>query len=124
MSIRALGLLMVLLSATAATAQNFGGGPLDERYFKLEYETVRSASGSTTLRGSIRNTYDLAARNVQLLVEALDAAGRTAATARGYVTGDVSAEGSRTFQVRAPGPATSYRVKVLNWEWLCRDGPM
>lgn len=123
---RALALTLVVLSAAAAAAaaQNFGGGPVDERYFRLEYAAVRSGSGATILRGSIRNTYDLAARNVQLLVEALDATGRTTATARGYVTGDVAAEGSRVFEVRAPGPAASYRVKVLNWDWLSRDGPM
>lgn len=120
----ALGFAMVLLGTAAAAAQNFGGGPVNERYFRLEYEAVRSGSGSTTIRGSIRNTYDLGARNVQLLVEALDPAGGTVATTRGYVTGDVAAEGSRTFEVRAPGPGVSYRVKVVNWEWLCRDGPM
>lgn len=57
----ALALTLVVLSAAAAAAQNFGGGPVEERYFKLGYETVRSGSGATTIRGSIRNTYDFAA---------------------------------------------------------------
>lgn len=118
----ALVLALVLLGAVGAAAQNFGGGPVEEVYFRLEYETVPSGSGATTIRGSIRNTFDLAATNVQLLVEALDAAGRTVATTRGYVNGDVVSEGSRTFQVRIPSPGASYRVRVVTWTWLPRDG--
>lgn len=118
----ALGL--VLAPAGPACAQNFGGGPLDERYFRIEHEAVRPASGPSTIRGWIRNLHDLAARNVELLVEALDATGRPVASTRGWVTGDVPAEGSRVFTIRAPAAAASYRVTVVNWEWLCRDGPM
>jgi len=110
--------------AGPASAQNFGGGPLDSRYFRIEHEVVRSAGGVTTIRGSVQNMYDLAARNVELKVESLDTAGRPAATTRGWVTGEVPAEGSRTFTLRAPGPAASYRISIVNWEFLCRDGPM
>ena len=121
----ALGFALAVGLAGAAAAQNFGADPVAERYFRIEQQAVRTAaSGRPKISGYIYNTYDHAAGRVRLLVEGLDAAGQPVSRAFSYVGGDVPAEGRRYFQVAAPTPAATYRVTVVSFEWVPRDGPM
>jgi len=111
-------LAIVLLAPLPGTAQNFGSQPVAERYFRVEAESGRVLSGGTMVWGHVYNTYVRGARNVRLLVEGLDGANRPASKAIGYVNGDIPAEGRRYFQIAAPTPGTTFRVSVLDFEWV------
>jgi hypothetical protein len=119
----ALGIGTVVTLATGvAYAQNFGGGAVVERYFKVEFEPIQTASGGTIIRGHVSNAFSRGARNVRLLVEGLDSGNRPVSKTFGYVNGDVAAAGRRYFEVAAPTPGTTFRISVLSFDWLPDGG--
>ena len=59
--------------------------------------------------------YGLAASDVRLLVETLDASGQTIAKTVGYVDSLVPPFGRTYFTVRLPAPGASYRVTVTSF---------
>jgi hypothetical protein len=113
-----LPLAIVLLAPLPGIAQNFGGQPVAERYFRVEVESGRAPSGGTLVWGHVHNGYVRGARNVRLLVEGLDGAGRPVGRTIGYVNGEIPADGRRYFQVAAPATGATFRVSVLDFEWV------
>jgi len=111
-------LAIVLLAPLSGAAQNFGGQPVADRYFRVEFEAGRAASGGTIVWGHVSNSYFRGARNVRLLIEGLDGANRPVSRTIGYVNGDIPAEGRRYFQITAPTPGTTFRVSVLDFDWV------
>ena len=109
---------VLILGAGAASAQNFGA-PVD-RYLRLEWE-VEQAKKGPRITGYVYNDRGLWALNVQLLVEAQDAAGRTVSQTRGYVGWNVPPMGRASFEVAVP-PGTAYRVRIESFDWL-KGGP-
>jgi len=110
----------LILGTGAAWAQNFGA-PLDS-YFRLEWEVEQASSDRPRITGYVYNDRGLWALNVRLLVEAVDATGRTLSTARGYVSGDIPPNGRAYFQVAVPAGKGSYRVRVESFDWF-KGGP-
>jgi hypothetical protein len=66
----------------------------------------------------VSNDWGFAATRVQLLVEALDSSGRIESQTVSWL-GHPVPPGSRVyFEVRAPRPAATYRVRVFAFDWL------
>lgn len=112
-------LVALTLAASAAWAQNFGA-PVD-RYFRLQWETEQARDGSPRVTGYLYNDNVMWAVNVRLLVETLDAAGRTVGKTRDFVN-DVPPEGRSYFDVNVPAGGATYRVSVEFFDWL-KGGP-
>lgn len=106
------------LAINAARGQDFGGGPVAERYFSLEWATAETRSGRPVVTGSLTNRYGYSAANIQLLVEQLDAAGQPIAKTLGYINGDVPAGARAYFQVSVPAAGATYRVTVQSYDWI------
>ena len=103
-----------LVAATLALAQ-FGDA---DRFFGLEW-AGGERRGRPNVNGYIVNNYRMRAGNVRLLVESLDAAGKTVATTGAYVT-DVPAGARVYFEVPVTDKAPRYRVTITSWDW--REG--
>lgn len=112
-------LAALILGVASAWAQNFGA-PVDH-YLRLTWEMERPEGSSPRITGYLYNDRGLWATNVQLLVEAVDASGRTVAKTRGYVN-DVPPQGRAYFEVAAPAAAATYRVSVEFFDWF-KGGP-
>lgn len=108
---------IVALATGPGSAQNFGGPPLAERYFRVESEPLQVGEGRTIIRGYVYNSYFLGARNVRLLVEGLGRDNQPVSKTIGHVNGDVPAEERRYFEVAAPTLGTTFRVSVLSFDW-------
>ena len=76
----------------------------------------------TRVGGYVYNDYVMAARNVVLLVEGLDAGGQVTDRTRAYV-GRVVTPGTRSYwEVSVPSPAAAtYRVSVASVHWMTGD---
>jgi hypothetical protein len=105
-------LLCVAASAGAALAQNFADA---ERYFGLEW-TGGERRGRPNVNGYVVNNYRVRAANMRLLVESLDASGKTIDTTSGSVA-DVPPGGRVYFEVPVKQKAPRYRVTITGWDW-------
>jgi hypothetical protein len=101
-------------TATLALAQ-FGDA---DRFFGLEW-AGGERRGRPNVNGYIVNNYRMRAGSVQLLVESLDASGKTVATTNAYVP-DVPAGARVYFEVPVKDKAPRYRVTITSWDW--REG--
>jgi len=104
--------LCVVASAGAALAQNFGDA---DRYFGLEW-TGGERRGRPNVNGYVVNNYRMRAANLRLLVESLDANGKTVDTTSGSVA-DVPPGGRVYFEVPVKQKAPRYRVTITGWDW-------
>ena len=112
--------LAALLAALAAAppvarAQTYGVYGA-EQFFTLEWSPGQT-HGRPVISGYVANRYGLAARNMRLLIEALDADDKVVDTTIGYVPFDVLPGSRSYFEVRLPRAAAGYRVRVLSWDW-------
>jgi hypothetical protein len=111
----ALALLLLLGAPAAASSQSYRVYGA-ERYFTLTWEPG-SYRGRPTVAGYVGNEYGIAAANVRLLVESLDASGEVTGTTVGYVNGFVLPGTHVYYEVFVPARAPAYRVAVLSWDW-------
>ncbi|MBI2553082.1 MAG: hypothetical protein HYV92_01330 [Candidatus Rokubacteria bacterium] len=74
------------------------------------------------MSGYLYNDYGLPAVRVQLLVEVLDASGRTVAEAVAYVDREVPPFGRAYFEVAVPRAGAGYRVRVNFYDWMVVPG--
>lgn len=88
-----------------------------ERYFAVTWEALERG-GRSQLRGYVTNQYGAPAWRVQLLVEGLDSSGQIVAQRVEWLAGDVGPFSRRYFDVRVPGPASSYRVSVFAFDFI------
>ena len=108
----------VLATAAGTAAQHLTPHvPTWERYFTVSWETFERR-GRPHLSGYIVSEYGAPAARVQLLVESLDTSGQVVAQRVEWVAGDVAPFSRRYFEVAAPGPASSYRVRVFAFDLL------
>jgi hypothetical protein len=105
-------LLCVVASAGAALAQSFGDA---DRYFGLEW-TGGERRGRPNVNGYVVNSYRVRAANMRLLVESLDANGKTIDTTSGSIA-DVPSGGRVYFEVPVKQKAPRYRVTITGWDW-------
>jgi hypothetical protein len=108
----------VLLVSGAAIAQtDFGADPA--RYLKLDWQTA-PAGPRTAVWGHVYNDFGLPARDIQLLVQALDEAGRPVAQTIAWIPFVLAPGTTGYFEARVP-PAASYRVSVASFSWAYKD---
>lgn len=105
----------ILLSSSLAQAQSYRTYG-SEAFFKVDWE-AGERRGRPIVTGHVVNTYGMAAHQVRLLVESLDAAGQVTATKVGYVSGDVLPGARIYFEVPVERTAPAYRVVVMSWDW-------
>ncbi|OGK96313.1 MAG: hypothetical protein A3E31_05985 [Candidatus Rokubacteria bacterium RIFCSPHIGHO2_12_FULL_73_22] len=117
-----LALVLLVLAAGAARAQNFGGARPEERLFSIQSETARTPSGDAVVRGFVENRGDAWVTRVVLLVEGLDAAGRVVGWAYVPVGGEIGPGARDWFDARAPALGATFRVRVHSFEYLPRGG--
>ncbi len=106
-----------LLGAPLASAQNFGGS--HDRYFTVEWRTMEDR-GRPTVAGYVRNEWNTAARNLQISVVELNAAGEPVATVIASVYGEVSPGGRAFFKAPVRSLSASYQVTVQSFAWVHR----
>ncbi|MBI2529287.1 MAG: hypothetical protein HYV93_25285 [Candidatus Rokubacteria bacterium] len=85
------------------------------QYFRVEWQVAAGRGGRPELDGYVYSDYGLAASNMRLLVETLDASGQSVASTVGYVDSLVPPFGRTYFTVRLPAPGASYRVTVTSF---------
>jgi hypothetical protein len=88
-----------------------------EQFFKLTWEAGMK-NGGPVVDGYVLNDWGMAAHDVRLLVEALDANGQVVARTIGYVPLTVAPGQRAYFAVPVSTPAPAYRVSVMSWDWL------
>ena len=87
-----------------------------ERVFSVEWEGGRRA-GRPVVNGYVTNEAPYTVRDVQLLVESLDAAGVVVSQQVARIPGHVTGATRVAFEVPAPGPpSASYRVRVFAFD--------
>ena len=108
--------LLLLIAAASAGAQGFSRPA--EADLRLDWSGSDDRRGRPQVSGYIYNARAGSyATGVQLLVEALDAAGQVVGSTRGFVIGDVPPSDRSYFEVRAPAKAASYRVTIQSFTW-------
>jgi hypothetical protein len=114
-ALRVAATLALLLSPAVVHAQAYRiyGS---EAFFALDWQ-ADERRGRPVVTGHVVNTLGIAAHNVRLLVESLDAAGQVTGTTIGYVSGDVLPGARMYFEVPVARAAPAYRVVVLSWDW-------
>ena len=110
-------LLVWSIGAAAVALGQFGDA---DRFFGLEW-AGGERRGRPNVNGYIVNNSRFRAGNVQLLVESLDAGGKTVATTSAYVA-DVPTGGRVYFEVSVKDKVPRYRVTITGWDWREGDG--
>jgi len=112
--------LAAALLPTAGTAGPLHADDTFERYFRLQWEATPGARGPE-IAGYVENVSDLPVDRMRILVERLDAGGAVIGSTTTWVMGSVAAHHRNYFTTRVPA-ASSYRVRILTFEWSnCRD---
>lgn len=122
---RATSALVVLVLALSA-AHAAPAAPLTplvvgwERFFKVEWQAP--AGNGRPITGYILNDWGFPATRIQLLVEGLDQGGRVVGQRVEWLGASLPPGMRAYFEVPAPGPAPTYRVRVFAFEWLQGSG--
>ena len=110
-------LVGVLLIGTAASAQPLTPHvPAWERYFEISSQTFER-QGRPWLHGHVVSKWGETATGVKLLVESLDANGQVVGQRVEWLSSTVPVFSRAYFEVPAPVPAASYRVRVLSFDF-------
>ena len=110
-------LSILLFSGLAVAQTDFGADPA--RYLKLDWQTA-PAGPQTAVWGRVYNDFGLPARDIQLLVQALDEAGRPVAQTITWIPFVLAPGTTGSFEARVPS-ASSYRVSVASFSWAYKD---
>ena len=118
-------LLLTLLAAGCSvgptpSASTTTAHPEWQHYFKLAYD-VQPQGDARKVSGYIVNTYGVAMKNVQLLVQALDPSENVVAQRLTWVPGGVPGFGRSYFQIGGLPAADKYRVTVWSFERVETD---
>ncbi|HEU5322313.1 MAG TPA: hypothetical protein VFX28_16025 [Methylomirabilota bacterium] len=116
--------IFVLAAALALPlAVAVGAAPLEplvrgwEQFFKLDWEAVERG-GRPLVRGHIANEWGMPAKDVRLLVDALDAGDRVTSQRVSWL-GSILTPGTRAyFEVPMAERAPKYRVSVFAFDWV------
>lgn len=90
---------------------------IDDR-LRFEWEVSLSPNGRPVIDGYLYNDYTLAANNVIVLLEALDASGRVTERAIRILPAIVPVLGRTYFEVPLKAAGTNYRISVTSFQWL------
>lgn len=118
--------LFALCAALALLVVPFGSASAQtseaDRYFKVEWEPEAVPRGGWAVQGYVTSTHPYRVNGVRLLVEVLNAQGEVENRAYGWVPGDVPSGGRAYFFVSVPKRGAAYRVKVLSFFLVSREG--
>jgi hypothetical protein len=114
----ALMTLALILGPTLVTAAMVSTPSGIDGRLRFEWEVSLSPSGRPVIGGYLYNDYTLAANNVILLVEALDASGRVTERAIRILPDIVPVLGRTYFEVPLKAAGTNYRISVTSFQWL------
>ena len=92
------------------------------QYFRLESHTDKDKKGRDIVWGYIHNTRGKGNARLRLLIETLDASGKTVATQIAYVDEDVPLFNRVYFLNRVNAPGASYRVSIHSGDWTRLGG--
>lgn len=92
------------------------------QYFRLESHTDKDKKGRDIVWGYIYNTRGKGNARLRLLIETLDASGKTVATQIAYVDEDVPLFNRVYFLNRVNTPGASYRVSIHSGDWTRLGG--
>lgn len=118
-----LGLVAILVgvagpSVAAAELHPLMGGW--ERHFTVEWASGQYR-GDPAVEGYVTNVSPYEMKQIRILVENLDGAGKVTRQQVAWVPGDLLGGGRLFFQVPAEA-APSYRVRVFSYDRIERDG--
>jgi hypothetical protein len=105
-------LLCLFAGGGVALAQNSGD---PDRFFGLEW-TGGERRGRPNVNGYVVNNYRVRAANMRLLVDSLDANGKTIDTTSGLIA-DVPPGGRVYFEIPVKQKTARYRVTITGWDW-------
>jgi hypothetical protein len=122
-------LVAILLAAALApsTPVPAADGPLTtlmvgwERYFTLSW-TVEERKGKPVVIGKIYNNWGLAAANMRLLVDELDANGQIVDQKLGWLGFTLTPGTTAPFEVPVAHATPNHRVSVFAFDWVQADG--
>jgi hypothetical protein len=110
-----------LLAASTGSAAELQPQMLGwERLFDLSWQPAQHR-GQPVVEGYVNNTSPYELTHIRVLVESLDGAGQVTDQRVAWLPGELGGGGRLFFQVPAP-PAPAYRVRILSYERLGRDG--
>ena len=92
------------------------------QYFRLESHPDKDKKGRDIVWGYIYNTRGKGNARLRLLIETLDASGKTVATQIAYVDEDVPLFNRVYFLNRVNTPGASYRVSIHSGDWTRLGG--
>lgn len=128
---RALAILAVAV-LLAVPAAGLAATPLQplvagwEQYFKLDWQSDLRA-GQPLVSGHVLNDWGFPAKNVRILVDAVDASGAIVDQRVAWL-GSTLTPGARAYfevpmpQVRTSAAARAYRVSVFAFDWVQSGG--
>ena len=88
---------------------------------RLEWQKGTNRKGKPVITGYVYNRYGLAAGNIRIIVEGIDAGGKILSKDVRWVLGTLSNDDRIYFEVTVT-EAPDYRVRLLSWDWLGRGG--
>ena len=100
----------LLLVAEASSAQ------VGQGRFRIEGEPGLSKKGTPVYAGYIYNGGGGGVANIRLLIETLDAEGKTIGQAQGTARGSMLSRDRLYFEVPLDTTGAGYRVRVLSWD--------
>jgi hypothetical protein len=115
--------LTALLVSAALAAPAEAQAPTACRQFRVEWNNRERSPTSTKLTGFVYNESRCRVTSVRLHVVAVDADGRAVAETSAWVFGTIQAGGRGYFIVPLTTPAADFRVNVISFDELSREGP-
>jgi hypothetical protein len=106
-----LGLLAERAQAQSITPANA------DKYFRIKYQNGPDRRGRPSVWGYIYNERGMGNARLRILVETLDASGKTIAQEIDYVDTEVPLFGSGYFEARPKTPGADYRVTIHSGDW-------
>jgi len=120
-------LAIALLASLALAVEATPAPPLEplvigwEQFFRLTWE-VDERGGQPVVTGRIYNSWNLAAANMRLLVDELDAAGRIIDQRVGWLGFTLTPGTTAPFEIPVAHRTPNHRVGVFAFDWIQTDG--
>ena len=120
-------LAIALLASLALAVEATPAPPLEplvigwEQFFRLTWE-VGERRGQPVVTGRIYNNWNLAAANMRLLVDELDAAGRIIDQHVGWLGFTLTPGTTAPFEIPVAHSTPNHRVSVFAFDWIQTNG--
>jgi len=115
--------LTALLASAALAAPAEAQAPTGCRQFRVEWNDGERSPTSTKLKGFVYNDSRCRVTSVRLHIVGIDADGRAVAETSAWVFGTIQAGGRGYFIVPLTTPAADFRINVISFDELSREGP-